>query len=104
MLKRRREFNGMKLTEARELHELTIKALSDITQISRQSLSLYEAGKQVPGPDIINRLVEALRLKWDFFFQESTQREHTLPILDHSLPPRCDQEQVRCDFLILMSV
>ncbi len=43
-------FVPQRLTEAREARGLTVTQLADIIGVTKQSVSAYEKGKQIPSP------------------------------------------------------
>lgn len=51
-----------RLTRAREARALTINSLAEMIDVSRQSLSSYESGKQSPSPDVLDRLAQILNV------------------------------------------
>jgi len=53
-------FVPQRLRRAREARILTIQSLSEILNISRQSLTAYEGGTQTPGPWVLTQLAAAL--------------------------------------------
>ncbi|MDP4200374.1 MAG: XRE family transcriptional regulator [Bacteroidota bacterium] len=66
------EFNGEKLTEARELNERTMVSLAEEAGLSRQMLSAYESGRLVPRPDNLYRLALILGVKESYFMTPSS--------------------------------
>lgn len=66
----RKEFHGERLKCARKLRALTLTALAAETGISKQSISLYENGDNIPEYERGCRLATALNVPYDFFFQE----------------------------------
>ncbi len=62
-------FVGERLREAREAHEMTITALSEILGVSKQAISQYEKGVQTPRPEVMERLAARLNLPMRFFLQ-----------------------------------
>ena len=65
------EFNGKKLQEAREVRSITMTTLSETTGISRQSISQYEKGTQIPRFDVIEKFSNILNVPIEFFFKDS---------------------------------
>lgn len=63
-------FQGDRLKAARRLRAMTLTALAAETGISKQSISLYENGENTPEYERGCRLATALRVPYDFFFQE----------------------------------
>ena len=63
-------FRGDRLKTARRLRAMTLTALAAETGISKQSISLYENGENTPEYERGCRLATALRVPYDFFFQE----------------------------------
>lgn len=66
----RKVFHGDRLKVARKLRAMTLTALAAETGISKQSISLYENGDNTPEYERGCRLATALRVPYDFFFQE----------------------------------
>lgn len=55
-------FVPQRLARAREARSLTINSLAEMVDVSRQSLSAYESGKQSPGPVVLDRLATTLNV------------------------------------------
>ncbi|ACV63041.1 protein of unknown function DUF955 [Desulfofarcimen acetoxidans DSM 771] len=70
-MKKQKKFNGERLKSARMYNGYTLTELSKITNISKQSLSLYENGNNKPEWDNISKISVALGFPRDFFLQES---------------------------------
>lgn len=68
----RKVFHGDRLKAARKLRAMTLTALATETGISKQSISLYENGDNTPEYERGCRLATALRVPYDFFFQEDS--------------------------------
>ncbi|HVE70830.1 MAG TPA: XRE family transcriptional regulator [Thermoanaerobaculia bacterium] len=51
-----------RLSRAREARALTINSLAEMIDVSRQSLSAYESGKQSPSAAILDRLAQVLNV------------------------------------------
>ncbi|MHB8170086.1 MAG: helix-turn-helix domain-containing protein [Thermincolia bacterium] len=68
---KQKKFNGERLKSARMYKGYTLTELSKITDISKQSLSLYENGNNKPEWVNISKLSAALEFPRDFFLQES---------------------------------
>ncbi len=66
-----KKFIGERLKSARMFKGYTLTELSEITEISKQSLSLYENNNNKPEWDNVSRLSAALGFPREFFFQES---------------------------------
>jgi Zn-dependent peptidase ImmA (M78 family) len=71
-------FNGGKLKEAREARGITITELSDLLDISRQSINQYEKGEQNPKIEILEKISEKLNLPKHFFLSPSEAEQHGL--------------------------
>jgi Zn-dependent peptidase ImmA (M78 family)/DNA-binding XRE family transcriptional regulator len=56
-----------RLAAARDARGLTVNSLAEMVEVSRQSLSAYEAGKQSPGAPIIERLSQKLNVPIRYF-------------------------------------
>lgn len=59
-----------RLKEAREAIELTMEELGCRVGITRQAVSLYEAGERIPEPPIMMRLIQELNQPISFFTSE----------------------------------
>lgn len=62
-------FIGARLTEARESRGVSVLSLSDLVQVSRQTIYAYESGNQLPRADIVQRMATTLRVPEKFFFR-----------------------------------
>lgn len=71
------EFRGEQLKNARRLRAMTITALAELTDISKQSISLYENGENKPEYQRTLALANALRVPTTFFFSEDVCRTET---------------------------
>lgn len=71
------EFRGEQLKSARLLRAMTITALAELTDISKQSISLYENGENKPEYQRTLALATALRVPTTFFFSEDVCRTET---------------------------
>lgn len=73
-------FNGDRLRKARIYNGLTLTELAERTGLSKQSVSLYENGKNIPDYQRVAALSRELGFPFDFFFQRdkiSTKTETT---------------------------
>lgn len=66
---------GMRLKLARQVHGLTLKALSDSANCSESLLSKIENGKASPSLPMLHRLVEVLGTNIGWMFEESDGEE-----------------------------
>ena len=64
------KFNGQRLKEALQFREKKMTELADETGISKQSLSLYANGGNVPPFDNVIKIARALEFPTDFFMSE----------------------------------
>ena len=64
------KFNGQRLKEALQFREKKMTELADETGISKQSLSLYANGGNVPPFDNVIKIARALDFPTDFFMSE----------------------------------
>ena len=64
------KFNGQRLKEALQFREKKMTELADETGISKQSLSLYANGGNVPPFDNVIKIARVLELPTDFFMSE----------------------------------
>jgi Zn-dependent peptidase ImmA (M78 family)/transcriptional regulator with XRE-family HTH domain len=55
-------FEPSRLVHAREARAMTMNSLAELVSISRQSLSAYEGGKQLPSLEVIDRLASRLNV------------------------------------------
>ncbi len=53
-------FQGFRLRDAREARGMSAASLADCIQVSRQSVSQYEKGKQAPTPEVLTKIADAL--------------------------------------------
>ncbi len=65
-----RIFNGERLKEALQFREKKMTELADETRISKQSLSLYANGVNVPPFENVTKIANALSFPTDFFMVE----------------------------------
>lgn len=65
----RKIFNGKRLKNARLFRGLTLTQLAKNTDISKQSLSLYENEKNIPEHTRVRSMASALNFPYEFFFQ-----------------------------------
>ena len=78
-----RRFRPERLTEAREVRELTMAVLGELVGKSPSSISHYENGHHTPSMDVVIRLSRALNAPVEFFFSDPRPRAdgpHVLPI------------------------
>ena len=73
----RKTFNGKRLKNARLFRGLTLTQLAKNTDISKQSLSLYENEKNVPEHTRVRSLASALNFPYEFFFQNDIRETVT---------------------------
>jgi len=70
-------FNGKRLRQARDVCGLTITALAEMIDISKQAISQFEKGAHdgkacvTPRPEILTKIAAHLNFPKDFFLQES---------------------------------
>src|SRR5215212_8094956 len=60
-------FVGARLREGREARGLTATALSEILDVTRQSVSQYENEQQTPRPEVMQKIEQVLNLPPAFF-------------------------------------
>ncbi|MBQ6996420.1 MAG: ImmA/IrrE family metallo-endopeptidase [Lachnospiraceae bacterium] len=65
-----KKFNGERLKNARLFNGFTLTELADKTDISKQSISLYENNRNIPEYDRVRTMASVLGFPFDFFFQE----------------------------------
>ncbi len=61
-------FVGDRLSEAREARGLSVAALADLVDVSRETIYQLEDGRITPGPALFSRLHQSLRMPPAFFF------------------------------------
>ena len=69
-----RRFRPERLTEAREVRELTMAVLGELVGKSPSSISHYENGHHTPSMDVVIRLSRALNAPVEFFFSDPRPR------------------------------
>lgn len=72
-----RRFNGARLRNARVYNGISITDLSKQTDISKQSLSLYENGKNTPDFGKVKALSQTLGFPMEYFFQNDIFKTYT---------------------------
>lgn len=77
MIKGTKQFNGDRLREARTMRAMTITELADATEVSKQAISLYENGKNVPEYDKVMKMARALGFPFEHFFTEGKLQTET---------------------------
>ena len=60
----------MQLREIRKAQNLTMKQVSERSNISESMLSLIESGKRTPSVRSAQRIAAALGVEWTKFFEE----------------------------------
>lgn len=70
------KFNGKQLKTARLLRGLTLTELAKITELSKQSISLYENCRNTPDYSKLCILSQKLNIPVEFFFHEDTKEIH----------------------------
>lgn len=65
-----KKFQGSRLKSARTFRALTLTELAEITNISKQSISLYENNRNIPEYERVRLIATALKFPYNFFFQE----------------------------------
>lgn len=72
-----RKFNGERLRNARIYNGISLTDLAMQTNIKKQSISLYENGKNVPDYEKVRKLANILGFPYDYFFQEDKIKAYT---------------------------
>ncbi len=78
-------FIGSRLRIAREARGLTASSLAELVGVSRASISLYETGGASPQPEILENIVELLKLPIAYFLMPENHREEHNPIFFRSM-------------------
>lgn len=97
-----REVFKIKLFTARKLAGLTLEALSNISQISKQTLSKYENGQVIPNGDSLLKLCEALNVSADYLLSQQTTSLSfkNLNFRDEFKVKKTELERIKLDTLI----
>ena len=72
-----KKFNGERLRNARIYNGISLTDLADQAEISKQSISLYENGKNTPDFAKIRTLSQILGFPMEYFFQEDHIKTYT---------------------------
>lgn len=62
-------FVGARLTQAREARGLSAVALAELVGVQGPSISNYEHGRQTPSPEMMDRILEALKVPYPFLLR-----------------------------------
>ncbi len=71
------DFKGERLKNARLFRGLTLTELANQTDISKQSISLYENNSNHPDHERVLRMASTLKVPYDYFFQKDSCRALT---------------------------
>ncbi|MCM3271137.1 helix-turn-helix domain-containing protein [Paenibacillus elgii] len=74
MLKEEQKFNRKRLKEARLIRGLTIGELADKIGVSKQAVSQYELGENVPKSETLLAIVSVLGFSRSFFFKDYNEQ------------------------------
>ncbi|MEN6413444.1 MAG: XRE family transcriptional regulator [Veillonellales bacterium] len=72
-----KKFQGSRLKNARTFRALTLTELAKLTNISKQSISLYENDRTTPDHGKVRLMAAALNFPYNFFFQEDNYEAKT---------------------------
>ncbi len=72
-----KRFNGGRLRNARIYNGISLTDLAEKTDIKKQSISLYENGKNVPDYEKVRAMARVLGFPFDYFFQEDKMKTYT---------------------------
>ena len=72
-----RKFNGERLRNARIYNGISLTELAEKADIKKQSISLYENGKNTPDYERVWTLARILGFPYDYFFQEDKVKAFT---------------------------
>lgn len=89
-------FSGEHLREAREARDLSGTALADLLGVTRQAVSQYEAGKQCPRPDVMEKIYRVLNLPPAFFTRAAAPLPPT-PVFYRSLAATTKRARTRAE-------
>ncbi|MFZ1291206.1 MAG: XRE family transcriptional regulator [Melioribacteraceae bacterium] len=90
-------FNGERLKEAREARCLTITALAESLDISRQSITAYEKGTQSPRLDILDKIADRLNVPSRFFLRPNIDTINKNIVFYRSLASTTNLERSRSE-------
>ncbi|WP_243555776.1 XRE family transcriptional regulator [Priestia megaterium] len=65
-----KEFNGIKLKQARSIRNMTLQELAQLIGVKHQAISKYENGKSIPNGEKIQLLAKILSFEPSFFYTE----------------------------------
>lgn len=88
-------FVGARLTEAREARGLSVAALAEVVDISRETIYQLESGKIKPSPALYNHLQSALRMPAAYFFDPVADEESSGQVLFRSLASTAKTDRLR---------
>lgn len=71
---------GKRLKQARRLEEMSQEELGAIANVTKQAISKYELGKDMPGSSVISKLAEALKVEEEYFFRQVPEVEIGKPL------------------------
>lgn len=72
-----KKFNGDRLRNARIYNGISLTDLAEQADIKKQSISLYENGKNVPDYERVRAMARVLGFPFDYFFQEDKMKTYT---------------------------
>lgn len=87
-------FNGERLKCARLLNGLTLTELAEKTNISKQSISLYENNRNIPDYERVYEIAKVLGVPYEFFFQEEKFKISTETTYFRSLVSTTKKERI----------
>ncbi len=68
-------FVGSRLAEARRARAISAADLAGISDVSAQSISKYENGRQTPRHDVVERFADKLSFPTEYFFRPIAERD-----------------------------
>ncbi len=85
---------GKRLKQARNLRGLTQEELASQAGVTKQAISKYELGKDMPGSGVLYRISQALGVSEAFFFRKSIDMPLTKPCYrkEHGLNSRSGKQ------------
>ena len=87
-------FIGSRLKQAREARELTITALAELLELSKQAISQYENGYKTPNPNTFDNISGLLKFPKTFFMKPLKQ-EKPNTIFFRSMSAATKRERIR---------
>ncbi|MCD6404787.1 MAG: ImmA/IrrE family metallo-endopeptidase [Planctomycetes bacterium] len=86
---------GERLRQVRKARGLTLEKLGSQVGVTKQAISKYEKGLDMPGSNVLRRLAQALAVRIEFFFRPGAPIElKSLHFRKHSRLPKKEENAV----------